>query len=97
MTVEDRIFLDKLRANVQALFKMNKDLEDEKRKLQRELIRMNEKLEQLEQEKAELNRNIEGLKFANQVLSGKDNDGEAKRKINKIVREIDKCIALLNK
>jgi hypothetical protein len=37
------------------------------------------------------------MKFANHILAGNDKDGEAKRRLNTLIREIDKCIALLNK
>ena len=48
-------------------------------------------------EKAGLSRENEKLKLANRILSKSDENMEAGKKINKIVREIDKCIALLNK
>lgn len=51
--------------------------------------------EKLKNGALELNREIENLKVANAVLTG-DIDSKAKAKISKLVREIDKCIALLN-
>jgi hypothetical protein len=51
----------------------------------------------MEQQKLELGREIEQLKVANRLLAENDANGEAKQKINFLIREIDKCIALLNK
>jgi hypothetical protein len=39
----------------------------------------------------------EQLKLAKLLVTGSEDVHEAKLKVNKIVREIDKCIALLNK
>jgi hypothetical protein len=49
------------------------------------------------------NKEIDDLKFANAISNGGSNEEvalirhEAKIKINRMVREIDKCISLLNK
>jgi hypothetical protein len=45
----------------------------------------------------ELVKKQEDLKFAKSLLGADEDPHEAKVKINRIVREIDKCIALLNK
>jgi len=61
-------------------------------------------IELLENQLGEKESEIQGLKDTNQKLklatafkSGSEDAQEAKRKIGKIVREIDKCIALLNR
>lgn len=47
------------------------------------------------------NTNIEekynNIQLAKTILTGSEDKHEAKLKVNRIVREIDKCIALLNK
>ncbi len=45
----------------------------------------------------ELEEKIETLKIAKTVVASSEDSHDAKIKINRIVREIDKCIALLNK
>jgi len=45
----------------------------------------------------ELEDKIETLKIAKTVVASSEDSHDAKIKINRIVREIDKCIALLNK
>ena len=61
------------------------------------MLGLNSDIELLEKDKLELSQKNEQLKIATHLLSGVDENREAKQKINKLVREIDKCIALLNK
>ncbi len=97
MTEEDRLLLNDLKSNMQHLFSAYKKLEQEKQNLQLEIEELQNKLENLEHEKSEIGRKNEQLKIANQLLSKSDESSEAKQKINFLIREIDKCIALLNK
>ena len=43
----------------------------------------------------ELNRTIDNLKLAEAFKSGPDSSPEAKKKIDGLLKEIDKCIALM--
>ena len=52
-------------------------------------------LENSKRENKELNEKIKTTSVAN-AISGSDGSHEAKMRINQLVREIDKCIALLN-
>lgn len=97
MTEEDRLLLIELKANTQQLFKEFFSLKTEKKLLEEKVLALINDVELLEQEKSELGRKNEQLKIATHILSGVDENREAKQKINKLVREIDKCIALLNK
>ena len=97
MTEEDRLLLIDLKQNTQHLFGLHHQLEQENKMLQEELEELRKKIESLEQERLELGQKNEQLKIANQLLSGNEDNREAKQKINSLIREIDKCIALLNK
>ena len=97
MTEEDRLLLIDLKQNTQHLFERYIRLEQKNKVLQEELEKLKDQIELMEAEGLELGRNNEQLKIANQLLSGKDENQEAKQKINSLIREIDKCIALLNK
>jgi hypothetical protein len=61
------------------------------------VLNLKHEIELLKKEKLGLNQKIEQLRLATHILSGVDENREAKQKINKLIREIDKCIALLNK
>ncbi|MEE4286296.1 MAG: hypothetical protein V2I31_09115 [Mariniphaga sp.] len=97
MTDEDRLLLNELRANVQRLFQEYEILKSEKKALEGSVSVLTQEIARLEQEKTDLSQKIEKMKFANHILAGNDKDGEAKRRLNTLIREIDKCIALLNK
>lgn len=61
--------------------------------------RINELLSQLEGAKSEnkfLNEELKTSRVANAISGGDDGSYQAKMRINQLVREIDKCIALLN-
>jgi len=97
MTEEDRLLLVDLKTNMQQLFESVNQLDDEKKLLEHKILNLNNEIKELEQEKSDLNRKNEQLKIATQLLSENDESKEAKQKIDFLVREIDKCIALLNK
>lgn len=97
MTDEDRLLLNDLKANLQQMFQSFIKLETEKQMLEEKIVGLNDKIYTLRQEKFELVQKLEKLKLANLILSGSDENREAKNRINKMVREIDKCIALLNR
>lgn len=97
MTEDDQLLLNDLKANTQQIFKGFNQLENEKKMLKEEILNLKNEIEKLEQEKSELGRRNEQLKIATQLISVNDDNREAKQKINFLVREIDKCIALLNK
>jgi septal ring factor EnvC (AmiA/AmiB activator) len=76
-------------------------IEDRKR-LQQLLVEKEEELERVnalvskhEKRNAELEAEIKNLKIA-KSLNGTGESTDAKLKINELVREIDRCIALLN-
>ena len=97
MTKEDHLLLTDLKGNTQQLFDEFGKFENEKKLLENEILELRRSLESVKKEKSDFGHKIEQLKIANQLLTKKDESGEAKKKINRFVREIDKCIALLNK
>lgn len=97
MTDEDQLLLIALKQNSQHLFRLYNGLEQKYLTLRNELETLQKKINKLEQEGLDLRHKNEQLKIANQMLSGKTENSEAKQKINSLIREIDKCIALLNK
>jgi phage shock protein A len=97
MTEEEQNLLKDLKINVQQFFNEFANVENEKLVLEKNVLNLKHEIELLKKEKAELGQKIEQLRLATHILSGVDENREAKKKINKLVREIDKCIALLNK
>ncbi|MEG0795706.1 MAG: hypothetical protein RR397_04230 [Odoribacter sp.] len=80
--------IDKLIKLYISSLEQNKDLEGKIEVLQTEL-------EGVKRENRDLNEKLKTTKVAS-AISGGDGSYEAKMRINQLVREIDKCIALLN-
>ncbi len=97
MTDEEQLLLNNLKLNVQQFFKEFARIENEKKELEKSVLKLKHEIEILQGEKTEISRRNEQLRLATHLLSGVDENREAKQKINRLIREIDKCIALLNK
>ena len=72
------------------LKKDNKQVKSENKELR---LKLSEKEDQI----SELKHKLETNDLAKTFIASGDNSKEAKLKINRIVREIDNCIALLNR
>ncbi|HBC78081.1 MAG TPA: hypothetical protein DEO60_05155 [Bacteroidales bacterium] len=68
----------------------NRDLTKENDTLQRYLQERNEKFKELETK-------YERIKISGALMGDGEGAIEAKKKINELVREIDRCVALLNR
>jgi hypothetical protein len=86
-----------LKKRIDELISLYKKSKEEKELLIHEKMELMEKIETLTREKNELEHHYDTLKLAKSLSSGSEDSHEAKLKINRIVREIDKCIALLNR
>ncbi len=96
MTEQDQILLDDFKARLRLLIHRHDRLKAEKQQLLGQLESLRNEISALRDEKNELLVKYDNLKIA-RVLSVTDDDKQqAKQRINKIVREIDKCIAQLN-
>ncbi len=74
-----------------------RELKDENKLFKAENKELKLKLLNKDNEIIELNHKLETNDLAKTFIASSDNSKEAKLKINKIVREIDNCIALLNR
>lgn len=97
MTNEDRLLIQLLKKNTKQLFKAYNETEKEKKLLENKVEDLENEINKLKQDKLELVGKIENIKLAKQFYADDQEKSEAKKRINNLVREIDKCIALLNK
>ena len=81
--------IDKLIKLYISSLEQNKSLESKIQDLQSEL-------ENLQRENKDLNNKLKTTRVASDLISEGNGSYEAKMRINQLVREIDKCIALLN-
>ena len=72
------------------LGKENRELRNENEKLKAHLQEDREKVKELETK-------YDRVKLSGALLGGGENAIEAKRKINELVWEIDRCVALINR
>ena len=93
----DEIF-DKLKEKITDLILMYEQVNDENIKLKKEVEQIYNELNERDKKITEIEEKYNALVIAKTLVS--DDDGEkamAKERINRIVREIDQCIALLNR
>ena len=85
-----------LKEKIEAIVSMLEKSEEESTRLQKDKSQLSEQVKLKTTAFEELERRFESLKLAKAILGSSDNTHDAKIKVNRIVREIDKCIALLN-
>jgi hypothetical protein len=94
---ENESIVNSLEAKVKKLILVHDELKQDNRALLSENEELRNAIELKENELKELHGRYEHLKLAKLLVSGSEDTHDAKLKVNRIVREIDKCIALLNK
>ena len=97
MDQESNEIIRGLKNRISELISLYKKSKAEKESLIHEKLELMEKIETLTREKEELSHQYNTLKLAKTLAANSEDSHQAKLKINRIVREIDKCIALLNR
>ena len=87
--------LEKLRQRIQQLIAAYEAEKVEKEKLQTELEHVKSQNETYVKQITELERQIDNLKLAEAFKAGSTAGPEAKKKIGSLMKEIDRCIALM--
>jgi len=96
MTDEERNQLSVFEARLRQLMFLHDELKEKNQFLMEALNKKEQTLQQLQHDYDELEANYTDLKQA-RIISIHDSDVEGTRKrLSKLVREIDKCLALLN-
>jgi chromosome segregation ATPase len=85
--------LDAIKQKIRQLIAAYETEKAECDRLRRELEQMAEKNKAYEKQIIELERQIDNQKLAGAFLCG--DDTESKKKIDRLIREIDKCITLM--
>ena len=96
MSAESQIVVEKLKGHIEQIISKyelalseNISLRDELEKYRTDLENRNDKIKELEQK-------IELMQLGEAFKASAEDVKEAKKTIGKIVREIDKCISMLN-
>jgi hypothetical protein len=96
MTEKDQHLIDELKINIRRLINNLEYSKNELDKVREENKHLEERFVSLSEENEELKRRYENLKVAKVLAEGDPENQAAKQKITKLIREVDKCIALLN-
>ncbi|MBL7969327.1 MAG: hypothetical protein JNK09_20150 [Prolixibacteraceae bacterium] len=93
----EKNLLEDFRAKIKQIVAKHESLKQEKRQLVEKIGELEKTIGSLRDENRLLEQKYENLKLA-RILNVSDVESkDAKNRIQKLVREIDKCIALLNK
>ncbi len=89
--------LNSIKEKVHLLMSNNSSLKEQKIQLETKVSELKNTLEQQKAEIENFNEKVKMLKMAKSLGGDSEKNTEMKLKINELVREIDKCISLLNK
>ena len=97
MTERETLLLREFKERLDQMIGLHQKMKAERQLLKEEKVRLEEQVNLLTISNQDLSRKVEDFKFAKSLTGADDDSHEAKIKINRLVREIDKCISLLNK
>mgnify|MGYP004604845053 CR=1 FL=1 len=95
MTAKQDAVINELNTKVERLIKLYISSLDKNKEMNQEIQELRGLIERMKGENTKLHEEIKTLKVANAISTG-EGSSEAKSRISQLVREIDKCIALLN-
>jgi site-specific DNA-adenine methylase len=97
MSVEQKPIHTSLKAKIQELISAYESLKEENLKLAEQKAKLEDILQERELAYLELDKKYNQQQIANAFAASSEDSHDAKIKVNRIVREIDNCIALLNR
>lgn len=89
--------VESLKSKIERLVSLHNALERENAGLLQEKQELEKKIEQKDAEIFKLEERNKQIKLAKSISDTNENSLDIKLRINELVREIDKCIALLNR
>ena len=87
--------IEKLRQRIQELISAYETERQERKRLESELEKSTMQNKTYKEQIIELERTIDNLKLADAFKSGNADNTEARKKIDRLIKEIDKCITLM--
>ncbi len=97
MTDPNTELLVELKKKINLLIEQHQGLKHEVLLLEKEKQQLTDQLEKSAKEYSELEKHFNNLKLTKELVSGSEEASGTKKRIDQIVREIDNCIALLNR
>ena len=87
--------LDKVKENIQKLIAAYESERAERIRLESELEKSESQNQEYRKQITELERTIDNLRRADAFKAGNADNTEARKKIDRLIKEIDKCITLM--
>ena len=87
--------INKLKERIQQLISAYETEREQRIRLEADLARSETQNEPYRKQITELERTIDNLKLADAFKSGNTDNAEARKKIDRLIKEIDKCITLM--
>ncbi len=97
MNEEYNKLITRMNGNIQKLILLYKEEKGKNVKLSSEVDSLNNELNIYKAKYQEFEKKYDNLKLAKSLDGNTTDEREARLKLNRIIREIDNCIALLNK
>ncbi len=97
MTQEQEKLIEQLSDNIRKVQNLHVECHNENMQLKKRVEALLNKIVEKDRRYEELNKKYESLKLAKVIATSSVDSHDAKIKLNRIVREVDKCISLLNK
>ena len=96
MTQEEELTLRQFQTRVRQLILNYKELEKENQELRSKVETKEQALAKIMAKNEQLRNDYDNLKLAKMIDINSKELGEAKSRVTKLIKEIDKCIALIN-
>jgi hypothetical protein len=97
MSVSDPDTFEQLELRIRQVVELYQREKTENEQLKKKSIELEEKLKLHENRLNDLEEKYNKLKISKALIASSNDVHDAKLKVNRMVREIDKCIALLNR
>ena len=96
MNTDYQSIIEGLKSKIEFIISKYEEVSSDNRRLVQELEQYKNDLNTITNKNKELEKNINRLQLTGAFAASSADVKEAKQKIGKIIKEIDKCIALLN-
>ncbi|MGN1260189.1 MAG: hypothetical protein ACI4UC_03685 [Alloprevotella sp.] len=96
MTIQEEQALHRFETRVRQLILSYRELQAENQQLKKAVSEGKAAMEELRRENKALQADYNNLKLARMIAVNSEDQQAAKNRLAKIIREVDKCIALLN-
>ncbi|NLA15391.1 MAG: hypothetical protein GX877_02500 [Bacteroidales bacterium] len=97
MKPQHAAIIEPLKQKIETLISLHERVLTENRELNSKVQTLSEELNIYKKEKEKLDNKVQKLQMAGAIQSSSEDTKEAKKKIGKLIREIDKCLTLLNR